>query len=46
MFVEFEYLHMNDDIMTFIEPFVSHLMQDASLKALHKPLIILRMVRN
>ncbi len=46
MFVEFEYMHMNDDIITFIEAFVTHLMQDASSKALHKQLIILRMVRN
>ncbi len=40
MFVEFEYVHMNDDIITFIEAFVTHLMQDASSKALHKQLII------
>lgn len=35
MFVEFEYVHMDDDIITFIEPFVTHIMQDASAKALH-----------
>lgn len=45
MFVQFEYVHMDDDIIPS-EPFVTHLMQDASSKALHKQLIILRMVRN